>query len=541
MPARAAYRDKSAGTVPSMESGLAQHVADVIPKCRVVLKGFNDPHLQCLDRHSPVALRTSLHVLLQYFATHLHAGWALGTADIATAFLQGSVSASRPESLLMTPPRDPISVLAKVFPHRLYEVISSINGLADAPAMFNKHARQLLQDIGGEPHPLDCMMFVWRTNGSITCILCAHVDDLIWTRSPQHDIDSLKNTFEYGKWTESSLAKPVVLTFCGKHIITEKTAGDGTARVRLHQATFTDDLDVKASQTVSMRGRTNPKLAQHEITEYKSTVGCLQWLSSSSRPDISAGCSLLQSGVPEVGHLRGLYEHITYCKESADTGLIFYPIPLSEWILVGFSDASFNNASGERSQLALLVTLTSSIALTSTDPTRCSLLEWRSHRSRRVARSTLSAETIAGDSCIDTLQYLSAFIGVLLHNTPLRHVPGYLPWTCATDCRSLHDALAAENPSTAERRVLIDLASMRDALREVHYYFPEVPGKLLWVPSEWQLADPLTKLDKRLRSKCTSWLNNPMLRLRGHLHEPTTVASNTKVAQTQLPHSSTSM
>eukprot|EP00971_Amphidinium_carterae_P139625 2766201-Amphidinium_carterae.1 len=136
--------------------------------------------------------------------------------------------------------------------------------------------------------------------------------------SPQHDIDSLKNTFEYGKWTESCLEKPVTLIFCGKNIMTEKPADGRTPRVRLHQAAVTDDLDIKASQIVSMSGRKYPRLAQHEITEYKSTVRCLQWLSSSSRPVVAAGCSLLQSGVPEVGHLHGLYEPIARRVQTHD-------------------------------------------------------------------------------------------------------------------------------------------------------------------------------------------------------------------------------
>eukprot|EP00971_Amphidinium_carterae_P192244 3814689-Amphidinium_carterae.1 len=40
-------------------------------------------------------------------------------------------------------------------------------------------------------------------------------------------------------------------------------------------------------------------------------------------------------------------------------------------------------------------------------------------------------------------------------------------------CRSLHDSLANENSSTSERRVQIDLASIREALQEVHATFSE--------------------------------------------------------------------
>ena len=98
MSARAAYRDKASGTVPSLSSGLSADVNDVQAKCRVVMRGFSDPHLAYLDRQFPVALRTSLHVLLQYAASMLSEGWLIGVADIAIAFLQGSSSSKRPRT-----------------------------------------------------------------------------------------------------------------------------------------------------------------------------------------------------------------------------------------------------------------------------------------------------------------------------------------------------------------------------------------------------------------------------------------------------------
>eukprot|EP00971_Amphidinium_carterae_P342573 6481929-Amphidinium_carterae.2 len=286
------------------------------------------------------------------------AGRSLGTSDVAIAFLQCNVSASRPESLLMTPPRDPISTLA-VFPHSFYEVVSSINGLIAAPALFNKHARRLLQDVGGQPHPLDCMMFMSRDKDVITCILCAHVDGLGHPNMIllQQCCSSFQNTFEYGKWTEPDNHVLSIL-LCSPSVTRAENSSSGKPRAH---------------------------------TQVISTGG--------DRIEIS-------SGLPNCCHLPR-----DQILQRAAHSL--------KWLLVGFSDASFNNASGERTQLALLVTLTTKAALTSTQASRCSLLEWRSHRSRRVAHSTLSAWTIAGDTCIDTLQYLSAFIGILVHDDPL--------------------------------------------------------------------------------------------------------------------------
>eukprot|EP00971_Amphidinium_carterae_P083719 1657112-Amphidinium_carterae.1 len=113
MTARAAYRDKAAGSVPCDHRGVSLSVEHLEAKCRVVLRGFDDPHLEQLDRHSPVALKSSLHVLIQYFCSRMSEGWTLGTADVATAFLQGAASASSPRKLVMKPPRDCISCAAQ--------------------------------------------------------------------------------------------------------------------------------------------------------------------------------------------------------------------------------------------------------------------------------------------------------------------------------------------------------------------------------------------------------------------------------------------
>ena len=73
----------------------------------------------------------------------------LGAADISTPFVQGGPSRERPEALLMRPPRDPLSIAAGIFPHELFEVMSSIYGLADAPAQFNKTVRDKFRKLGG--------------------------------------------------------------------------------------------------------------------------------------------------------------------------------------------------------------------------------------------------------------------------------------------------------------------------------------------------------------------------------------------------------
>ena len=72
MKARACYRDKNIGMGP------------LKAKCRVVLKGFNDPDLAGLARNSPTATRLSFFMLI---AVSTSFEWGIGAADATAAFL----------------------------------------------------------------------------------------------------------------------------------------------------------------------------------------------------------------------------------------------------------------------------------------------------------------------------------------------------------------------------------------------------------------------------------------------------------------------
>ena len=54
-------------------------------------------------------------------------------------------------------------------------------------------------------------------------------------------------------------------------------------------------------------------------------------------------------------------------------GITFTGIPIIEWLLVGYCDASFNNAAGQKSQLGLLITLSEKKSLVETCSRVCSI------------------------------------------------------------------------------------------------------------------------------------------------------------------------
>jgi hypothetical protein len=94
---RLCYRDKNCGRAP------------LLAKARLVVSGFNDPDLHRLTRNAPTATRMGFFCVLQIAVSNFINGWDLLSADVSTAFLQGSqTQANREQPLFMRPPSDPL-------------------------------------------------------------------------------------------------------------------------------------------------------------------------------------------------------------------------------------------------------------------------------------------------------------------------------------------------------------------------------------------------------------------------------------------------
>ena len=129
---------------------------------------------------------------------------------------------------------------------------------------------------------------------------------------------------------------------------------------------------------------------------------------------------------------------------------------------------------------------------------RLTLLDWRSHRIRRVCRSTLAAESMSMEAGLDA----AVQIRTILAEAPMPDYvagrsgtlqPDFLPIKGVTDCKSLYDLLCKEGaPSTTmERRLAIDVAAISEIGEE---FDPENPGEAFkWVPTYVQWADHFTK------------------------------------------------
>ena len=124
-----------------------------------------------------------------------------------------------------------------------------------------------------------------------------------------------------------------------------------------------------------------------------------------------------------------------------------------------------------------------------------SILDWKSFKLTRVARSSLSAETQAAAGAMDMLEFVKVFWNLV--EEPETHVMAdklrvQRSSALVVDAKSLYDSVRKETPiqGATDKRAAIEQLVLKEQLKETN-------STLRWVSSERQLADGLTKVQAR--------------------------------------------
>ena len=497
LKSRAAYRDKARG------------IGKIRAKCRVVLIGCNDPDLRQLTRDSPTPSRLSEFVVLSVASAGANCvfnndnkRWFLWLSDAEKAFLQGMQDKSeRNGPLYMSPPKDPLIEASGSFPAPLYEVTGNCYGLPNAPRVWYRRVLQAVQDAGFMVHSFDrCCFYHVGTDNKIDCVMIVHVDDFMAAYSESFEISLLEKMFEWGSITKVDENHPG--EYRGKEITMKRTA-DGKIHYKVSQKSFLKNL--ADGKLVSGRLKKEPKLNAEELKEFRSVCGCLQWLGGQSRPELASTASLCHRGnETDITDLQKLHEALKYAKLHDDDGIVFMDVPFNKAsCLVTFADSSWANAANFSSQYGVVVALCPPQVTEKLAPAL--ILDWKSGRSPRVCRSTLAAEAIAADEGTDRQCYINCYLTELLYLKPAWKGNMALAAAQCTDSKSLYDCLISENPSLTDRRSMVQIRSVQQALR---------PSQIRWIPTHLTVADSLTKIDVNLRDAFRKWCLKPTVRLR---------------------------
>lgn len=229
------------------------------------------------------------------------------------------------------------------------------------------------------------------------------------------------------------------------------------------------------------------------MSDFRSTMGSLQWLSTQTRPDISFEVNQLLKRIPRltvgvVGDLLGANRLVKEVKNNPSE--ITLRSLGREWELVVFHDAALYNSVGKENEqeaddLCLLqnpndkklVYSQRGCVIGFVEKGACSregsdnkinLLDWRSAMIRRVVASSFAAETHAALEGRSQGRFCQALMLELRLGS--KAVPGtddrvlqsiQKPRFMITDCKSIYDCIRKQGQHVSDKGSIVHIAMLR--------------------------------------------------------------------------------
>ena len=269
------------------------------------------------------------------------------------------------QQLFMAQPREGLPGL---HPKQLIKILKGVFGLATAPRQWwAKLKRTLLaveEKLGDNyvfrlrQHSLDpALYYGYDKHGELCALVVAHVDDLLLGISPKYPrlYDRLYKPLPWGDW------RGLPFTFCGK-----QTWRDEEGVLHLCQAEYANTIE-EIALSKERKTELSAEATPAEFSDNRSALGALGWLSSQTRPDLTAGAAMGQStqNKPTVQDLLETNRPIKLARKHAHVGLEF-PKLLGPLCLVTYHDASWANAD-EPSEGIISTLLTKLVGASSKD------------------------------------------------------------------------------------------------------------------------------------------------------------------------------
>ena len=368
-------------------------------KARLVVLGFQDPFLGKEDTLAPTMQKRTRSLLL---SKAVQERWRIFKADVKAAFLQGNKFKDEEKRYALPPPELAKALGMDPKDKRPVRLEKSVYGLTRAPLDWYKRVGELLVNLGGIQMKSDPCVWIFHErdetgnvvveNGKARVIgmIGAYVDDFLIageTGNPQWEkpISTLEKSFRWTPW-ESWHFKQTGLTI---------QQNPETFEIELSQQEY---LDTITEIEIPPARKNNPKDAatDSEKTNLRGLLGALQWLHTQSRMDIAAEVGLLQSSSKNatVASLLEANRILRKARKNAEnTAIKIRKIP-DEVIVTGWSDASLKNRVDDASTGGYIIGLSSTKILEG-EREQITPISWRSYKLRRVAVSSLSAETQA--------------------------------------------------------------------------------------------------------------------------------------------------
>ena len=485
-------------------------------KARIVVLGYQHPDLLQPEFRSSAPVQATLTKHLTFQLT-VQNQWDLEGLDLSTAFLQ--TEKNQESRRLWTTGVKELRQSLGVSEGGLLRILKDFYGSTTAPRGLWQDIDTKLQEIGGHKILGDPCAWIWLEDDPklgeprVVGYMAGHVDDFnragdnasaAW-RTAKAKIDKLYRwgTIKKGEYR-----------YVGSDI-QEKVDAQGKY-IEINQDFYIETIGDLAIDSFRF-GQPELPMQPAEVAKCRASLGALQWVAVQTQPLICARCNLLLSDLARAPKMK-VAQEIQYVINEVrknPSRLTFRRLNSvqhwSQMVFVCMGDQSHNNRP-EGYSTGGLVTLVGGPELSQGLPGRMNLISWRTWKLRRVAISSNDAEiqamVEAEDSCFRSRLLWAELNGggvnrgldFLAHAVKcVQRIKGIV----ATDSKGGFDAI------TLQEGPMLGLSNVRAAIQafQLKSFFRDNGAVLIWLASDWLLADALTKKKDECRKSLQQFLS----------------------------------
>lgn len=425
-------------------------------KARLVGRGCSQKAgFDYTETYAPVARLPTVRILLSIavqFNMHIH------QMDVKGAFLNGKLK----EEIFMQQPE------GFVHGNKVCKVQRAIYGLKQESRVWNDRFNTFIMRIGFKSCASDYCLYVKIENG-IRCYILLYVDDSLILCDTIQMINEIKNCLarEF-EMTDIGEAE----TFLGIHI---ERNGEN---MKLSQIQYLKNVllkfgmnDCKAASTPIEKGLylSNDKLNENPNLPYRELIGCLQYATLTTRPDLCAATNYFSRFQSCFGneHFTHAKRILRYIKDTTELKLEYRKNKDAD-ILVGYADADW---AGDRNDYKS----TSGYVFKLNGNT----VSWTSRKQDTVSQSSTESEYIALAEAINEADWIRDLLNEL-------NIKSENPITIHEDNQSC--IKVADEPRNPRR--------MKHVAVKYHVVRDNVGRGIIcvkYIPTSVQIADIMTK------------------------------------------------
>ncbi|CAK0867947.1 unnamed protein product, partial [Prorocentrum cordatum] len=477
-------------------------------KARIILLGFSHPDLVSRDKFgdrvlptaSPTISRKGKLALLQMAAFH---GWTFELADAKSAFLQAGHTEEWRK--LYTKGVKELRQALQINEEESMRVLAAIYGITNAPWVFWKYVDHKIHEAGGKSVLIEpCIWIIQDQNGTVCGVIGSHVDDFGIAGDSDNKFyldmkNMLKEMLRWSPWRSTPCM------WAGMWI-TQEPSG----KIHASQEEFCHQLleiRVESGKYLSK----DDKLKPEDVTQFRAGLMICQWRATQTAPQFSCRVSLLAQRVNEAtfGDLKDTNALIRDVKRTARDSLVFHnfnsngggKLKWDDLVIVTWVDASRLLQRG-----GYIVAFTTAEILKQKE-CAVSIADWRSYKLKRTGIGTNGCE---GQALYDgeNAAYLMRMLWSVMHGVPVtahtqEEVAQSMTSVLVIDSRGVYDSVHNKESFG------IGLSDARTGVEVLHVKAncgPEKNQHLVWVPSDLNLTDGLTKDSPEARKPLALWL-----------------------------------